>query len=317
MIPTPHGPAVLVTGGAGFVGVPLVGLLVERGYQVVVIDNFAVASPSRLEHLLAGGRVRVARVDLRDAESVARVVEESCPWAVVHLAALHYIPYCAQHPAQTLAVNVLGLQHLLDAVGRYGVPRFVFASTGDVYRPGERPHGEDDPTTATSVYGASKLCGEWLVRLWRDAGVSTTPLVARLFNVYGPGETNPHVMPHLCESLRRGDEIPLGNVEARRDYTFVADVAEALVALLASDLTDVTVNVGTGSSWSVADVVERIRVLTGRDLRIRVDPARLRATDRPNLQADPALLQKLLPGSVSTPLDAGLRRLLAAEGILT
>lgn len=314
--PSTDGRAVLVTGGAGFVGVFVVGLLVERGYEVTVVDNFAVAPASRLDHLVEGGHVRVVEADLRDAVAVARALEEVRPWGIVHLAALHYIPYCAEHPAETLDVNVLGLQHVLDAASRWEVERFVFASTGDVYRPAEQPHGEDDQTVPTSVYGASKLCGEWLVRLWREGGAPTVPVVARLFNVYGPGETNPHVMPHVCESLRRGDEIPLGNVEARRDYTFVTDVAEVLVALLVSDLADVTVNVGTGSSWSVADAVERMRALTGRDLRIRVDQARLRKTDRPNLQADPTRLRHLLPDLSPTPFETGLRRLLESEAIL-
>lgn len=313
----PDVPVALVTGGAGFVGVPTVGLLIERGYEVVVVDNFSVAPAARLDHLVAGGRVRVADVDLRDADAMAGVVAEWRPWAVVHLAALHYIPYCADHPAETLAVNLLGFQHLLDAVRAAGVDRLVFASTGDVYRPADEPHCEGDETTPTSIYGATKLAGEWLVRLWREAGATTSPVVARLFNVYGPGETNPHLIPHLCASLQRGDQIDLGNVEARRDYTFVDDVAAALVGLVESGLADVTVNVGTGSSWSAADVVERMRVLTGRDIRIRVDPQRLRKTDRSNLQADPTLLRALVPGSVPTPLETGLRRLLVAEGLLS
>lgn len=307
---------VLVTGGAGFVGVPTVARLLDHGARVVVIDKFSVAPASRLDRLVGQG-VNVIDADLRDAEAVGRSVAATRPWAVVHLAALHFIPYCDQHPAETLAVNVLGLQNVLDASSRAEVERFVFASTGDVYRPSDRPHTETDDTTATSVYGASKLAGEWLVRLWREGGATAAPVVARLFNVYGPGETNPHVMPHLLASLRRGDEIDLGNTEAKRDYTYVGDVARALVTLVESELADVTVNVGTGSSWSVAEVVERLAALTGRDLRIRTDLARLRRTDRPNLQADPSLLHRLVPGSVTTTLDQGLQRLLEAEGVLT
>ncbi len=307
---------VLVTGGAGFVGRPTVRLLLEHGFRVVVVDNFSVARASRLDDLRSSGRFRLEQADLRDAEALLDVVREARPWAAIHLAALHYIPYCIANPAETMAVNVLGLQHLLDALGTCDVERLVFASTGDVYRPDERPHDEDAPTTPTSVYGASKLTGEWLVRLWRASGVSTAPVVARLFNVYGPGETNPHVIPHLCDSLRQGDELPLGNVDAKRDYTFVDDVAGALVALATSEVGDVTVNVGAGRSWSVREVVDQLRRLTGRDLRIRVDADRLRKTDRPNLQADPTRLQQLVPGFTPTPLETGLRRLLVAEGIL-
>jgi UDP-glucose 4-epimerase len=155
-----------------------------------------------------------------------------------------------------------------------------------------------------------------MVRLWRASGGPAIPVVARLFNVYGPGETNPHVIPHLCESMRRGDGLPLGNVDAKRDYTYVDDVAEALVALLDSDVGDVTVNVGAGRSWSVAEVVEHLAHLTGRDLRICVEDERRRRSDRPDLRADPGRLRALVPGATSTPLESGLRRLLEAEKLL-
>lgn len=308
-------PVVLVTGGAGFVGVPTVRLLVGRGFEVVVVDNFAVGSPSRLNALVAAGSVRIVTADLRDADTLLKAVEEARPWGVIHLAALHYIPYCVAHPAETVAVNILGLQHLLDALESADVQRLIFASTGDVYEPSERPHAEDDQARATSVYGVSKLTGESLIRLWRAQGGMTSPVVARLFNVYGPGETNPHVLPHLISSLREGDELRLGNTEARRDYTYVGDVAAALVALLSGELADVTVNIGTGRSWSVAELVDWLKELTGRELTIRVDPERLRRTDRPNLQADTTLLDRLAPGVVSTALGTGLHALLEAEGI--
>jgi UDP-glucose 4-epimerase len=308
---------VLVTGGAGFVGVPTVKRLVDRGFEVAVADNFAVGSASRLDPLVSTAAVSVHDVDLRDATALATLVGDVAPWGAIHLAALHYIPYCVANPAETMAVNVLGLQHLLDALGGTAVQRFVFASTGDVYRPSPHSHGEDDETMPTSIYGASKLTGEWMLRLWRASGsAAAAPVVARLFNVYGPGETNPHVIPHLCESMRRGDDLPLGNVDARRDYTYVDDVAGALVALLDSETGDTTVNVGAGGSWSVADIVEHLARLTGRNLRICVEAQRLRRSDRPELRADPSRLRSLVPGAVGTPLETGLRRLLEAEGLL-
>lgn len=308
---------VLVTGGAGFVGLPTVRLLLNQGFRVVVIDNFSVAGSSRLHTLNTEDRLRVMEADIRNADRLAEVVQEARPWAVIHLAALHYIPYCQEHPAETLAVNVLGLQHLLDSLGSCDVERLVFASTGDLYRPDERPHREDAETMPTSIYGTSKLTGEWLIHLWRATGVRTTSVIARLFNVYGPGETNPHVIPHLCQSLREGDELPLGNVDSKRDYTFVDDVAWALVALATSEISEVTVNIGAGRSWSVRELVQQLALLTGRDLAIRVEPHRLRKTDRPNLEADNSRLRHLLPDFAPTPLETGLRRLLVAEGILS
>jgi UDP-glucose 4-epimerase len=302
---------VLVTGGAGFVGIPTVRRLLDAGHEVVVFDNFTVGTPERLA-ALDPSRLRIVQGDLRDAREVHEAVVSSAPQALIHLAAVHFIPYCDAHPAETLSVNVEGLQHVLDAASAAGVGRLVFVSTADVYSPSETPHTEDDETVPGGVYGASKLMGEWLIRFWRQRGAATRPIVTRLFNVAGPGETNPHVLSDIIEHLQRGDEVALGNRTPRRDYVFVEDVAQVLVGLLDVDASDVAVNLGSGRSWSVEDLVTRIAALTGRDLVIKTDPSKVRATDRPNLQADLTRLQQLLPGFVPTPLDRTLAETLAA-----
>jgi nucleoside-diphosphate-sugar epimerase len=116
--------------------------------------------------------------------------------------------------------------------------------------------------------------------------------------------------------MQRGDVLPLGNRSSRRDYVYVGDVARALVGLLDVREPDLTVNVGSGRSSSVDDLVATIGSLTGRRLVVEVDPAKMRATDRPNMQADIARLREMLPGFEPTPLDETLRFLLAADGLL-
>lgn len=308
---------VLVTGGAGFVGIPTVRTLLAHGYRVVVLDNFQVGKRDRLAPLEAEHRDRlvVCPADLRDAVQVKAVVHEARPWGVVHLAALHFIPYCVAHPSETVAVNVLGLQHVLDALAGQPVERLTFASTADVYTPDVAAHDEEASKTPTNVYGASKLAGEWLLRYARQAGLRAAVRVPRFFNVIGPGETNPHVLPAIIEQLRTSDVIQLGNLDPKRDYIFVGDIAAAVVALLERDGDDdLTVNVGTGRSCSVREVVEVAADLLGRPLRIEVDPARVRATDRPNLQASVQRLDALLPDRPRTSLRDGLRALLRSEG---
>jgi UDP-glucose 4-epimerase len=229
----------------------------------------------------------------------------------VHLAALHFIPYCNLHRAETISVNVLGTQHVLDAAAASDVNRVVFVSTADVYQPSETPHSEDAPIETNNIYGLSKLAGEQLVRMWGADERDRQWSIVRLFNVIGPGETNPHVIPDICKALATSDVLSLGNTTPRRDYVFVEDVADVLAHLIDLEQPDVVVNLGTGRSWSVTDLVERMAALTGRTLTIETDAAKVRPTDRPRLEADVSRLRSLFPWATNTTLDDSIRAVLA------
>jgi UDP-glucose 4-epimerase len=293
------------------VGVPVVRRLVGAGCDVAVLDDFSVAGPDRLSEL----PVDVLAADLRDRPSTIEAVAQARPSHVVHLAALHYIPRCRSEPALTLAINTVGTQHLLDGLAAAGgKARLVLASTADVYLPATAPHRENDPCEPDNVYGLSKLAAESLVA-YAGRSESIVAVVARLFNVYGPGETNPHLIPSIVDQLRLGDRVRLGNLTPRRDYVYVDDVADALVALVATAPTGTVVNVGTGASWSVQDVVDLLGAATGRTIEVQQDEGRTRPIDRPVLQADTTALRSLLPWAGRVALADGLARLAEHEAL--
>lgn len=305
---------VLVTGGAGFVGVPLVVELRRRGREVAVLDDFSGAGRERIEPLAGGGGGALLDADLRDRDAVAAAVAQSRPAAIVHLAARHYIPWCEANPAETQAVNVEGTANLLDAAGAAGVERILIASTGDVYVPADRPHAESDSVAARSIYSASKLAAEELLAAHLSRHPETGGRAVRLFNLYGPGETTPHVLPAILEQLHAGDVLRLGNTEARRDWIYVEDAARAIAGLLDTPGGE-PVNLAGGRPASVDGLIAAIAAITGRELRVERDPERMRPSDRPVLAADLTRLRELLPDFVPTPLEEGLRRTLAAEGL--
>jgi UDP-glucose 4-epimerase len=307
---------VLVTGAAGFVGAPVTRALLARGFEVVALDNFSVGSRDVAEQALAAGPGSIAEVDLRDADGVRRAVAEAAPWGVIHLAALHFIPYCVANPAEAVEVNVTGTQHLLDGLLEAEPERLVFASTADVYEPSESPYAERDPVGPINVYGATKLMGEQLIGFHRARQPELEPVVARMFNVYGPGETNPHVMPAIFEQLRTSRVLSLGNLTPRRDYIYVDDMADALVGLLTRAPTGTTVNVGTGRSTSVAELVRSLEALLGEPIEIQTDPTRVRRSDRPRLQAKTDRLRSILTDFEPRRLEEGLRATLEALGLL-
>ena len=307
---------VLVTGAAGFVGIPVTKALLERGFEVVALDNFSVGSRELLERAIEGEDASIVEADLRNAEAVRSAVAAAAPWGVIHLAALHFIPYCVAHPSEAVAVNVAGTQHLLDALLEVEPRRLVFASTADVYDPSEIAHAETDPVGPVNVYGATKLIGEQLVDFHRSRQPELESVVARLFNVYGPGETNPHVMPAIFEQLATSRALSLGNLTPRRDYIFVADMAKALAGLLTRGPGGATVNVGTGTSTSVEELLRSIEVVLNDEIEVRTDPTRVRPSDRPRLQADTERLSSILPDFEPIALDQGLRTTLEAVGLL-
>ena len=300
---------ILVTGGAGFIGSHLVERLVAGGRRVHVADDL---SRGRTEWLADG--VDLHQLDIRDAAGLRRVVARVLPEAVVHLAAMHFIPDVDGAPELARGVNVEGTRALLDALYDSRPERLVFASTAAVYPDRAGPIAETCPPAPLDVYGQTKLEGEGLVERFAST-TGTTVVLARIFNVIGPRETNAHVVPDLIGQLRGdSDRVRLGNLGSRRDYTDVRDVAEGLARLVAASSTHVArVNVGSGRGISVAELVSACERVLGRSIEVEIEPRRRRDVDRRELVADSTLLRQLTGWSPTRTLDATLAELLATS----
>lgn len=296
----------LVTGGCGFVGAALVRRLLAEGCEVVVVDDFSRGSRENLGPDLA--RVRVIEQDV--TAGLGGVFGSFQPQAVFHLAARHFIPDCDADPARCLRVNVGGTRSVLDAAAALREPAsVVLASSAAVYAPADGPHREqEDSVGPIDVYGYSKLWAEELAAGFA-ARTGTGVAIVRLFNVFGPGETNAHLIPSLISQMKAGTPVRLGNLSSRRDYVFVDDVADALLRLArhGADGRSATVNVGSGRAYTGREVVETLAALAAADVAPVTDPGRLRPVDRPVLLADPTLAQKLVDWAPRTSLAEGLR----------
>jgi UDP-glucose 4-epimerase len=301
------GNRILVTGGCGFVGSPLVRSLVERGDHILVYDNLSRGTLNSLTSV--ADDVHFVQADVRDATSFRRALQEHLPDVVIHLAALHFIPDCDADPEHCLATNVLGTQVVLDCAREARSLRgFVYASTVAVYEPSMEPHSESSRLAPTDIYGSSKLAGEQLVT-WFSTQSGVSVGIARLSNVYGPGETNPHLIPAVIEQAQRSEILTLGNLSTRRDYVFTDDVARALVSF--ADLTrqgrSALCNVGTGVARSGETVVATIAAAMSRQLTVEVDQERVRPSDRPVLCVDPSTASSVLGWEASTAFEDGIQ----------
>ena len=305
---------VLVTGGAGFIGSHVVGSLLDSGADVLVVDDFRLGRRAHLGKGGAAGRLTVIEGDIRSAEDL-RPVADFAPDTVFHMAALHFIPYCNAHPQEALDVNILGLDTVIRAVRTAPLRAFVFPSSGAIYGFGDRPWPETAPARPDEIYGISKWMGEQVMGRFHADRPGLRTVVARLFNTYGPRETNPHVLPEVMRALRAGKPIELGNLWPQRDLIYVTDTAGALVAAAQGDLGLEVFNVGTGTGTTIEDVMETIGEITGHPVDVRQVPERMRDGDG-HLVSDPQKLMQATGWKPEYDLEAGLRRLLASEGLL-
>jgi UDP-glucose 4-epimerase len=242
---------------------------------------------------------------------VQRVVDAVQPEAVAHLAALHFIPAVDDAPDLAHAVNVAGTENVLAALRKHAPRRLIFASTAAVYPDVAGPISEATPPDPIDLYGRTKVEGEKLVtKFAQETGADV--VVARLFNVIGLRETNPHLVPEVVGQLKGGETtLRLGNTSPRRDYTDAADVAVALAALLETAPGGSTLNVGSGHGVSVIDVIRLCEEIFGRTIDVEVDPARVRRVDRQELVADATALRTCTGWSPARTLLETLAALLA------
>ena len=289
------GKKILVTGGAGFIGSHLCNHLLREGAEVLAVDNLFVGREELVPEGAEFKRVDICSPKIRD------VIAEFYPDIVVHLAAIHYIPYCNAHPEETFEVNVMGIRNVVEAAGDR---LFLFASSAAVYPVSDEPLKEDVRPGPMDIYGKTKLVGEDIVKLMnKDA------IIARIFNVYGPNDTNPHVIPEIISRVKSGKrKIELGNLTPKRDYIDVDDVCRALIALLKNGEGGVY-NVGTGREHSVKKVVKIVSEILGEEIESKQDKSRMRKVDREHLLADISKLRGI-GWKPKVRFEDGLRKLI-------
>jgi UDP-glucose 4-epimerase len=302
----------VVTGGLGFIGNELVRQLLQSGEPVTVLDN-------RNRVAADIGDIKsapVVEVDLTRHERVAAILRELRPNTVFHLAAIHFIPECNANPERTLQVNVEATMGLLRACAGAGVEHFLYASSGAIYADSPLPLGEASQVGPVDIYGWSKWFGEELCR-WQAASVAMKVTICRLFNTYGPRETNAHIVPEIISQLRGSRRLRLGNTKPRRDYIYTADMAKSL-RLLAKvpPASCQTVNIARGEDVSVDELVALLSELLGESITVEVDRSRFRKADKLVQKADISRLRQLLAWQPEVALRDGLRKLLQYEKLL-
>ncbi len=301
---------IFLTGGAGFIGSAFLNQALTEGHEILVYDNLSFGQ-RRLANVADS---RFVEGDILDEALLGATMRSFAPDVVVHLAAIHFIPYCNEHPFEASNINAMGTFRLLRAVRSVpSVSKVFFASTAAVYPAAAGPLSEEVPVGPTDIYGLSKFAGEEVCRAFQsDTGMPT--VVGRFFNAFGPNETNPHLIPAIEEQLRAGTRVlQLGNTSTWRDFIHTSDIAAAVHALLRHDGRGCeTFNVGSGHEHTGMDVVAAFSSALGERIEVTSDPARMRVSDRPHLLADIGKLTRVTGWRPTITLAEGIRTLVAA-----
>ncbi len=272
---------VLVTGISGFIGCHLARELESAGAAVFGLAD----APGHYTG-------EIFKTDILDQDALSRVVETCAPDVVVHLAGLSHVGESWKRPGDYLRVNFAGTRNVLRAAGK---SRVIIASSAEVYGvvpEDEQPITEDRPLDPRSPYAMTKACAE-------IHGLERGAIVVRAFNVVGVGQSHQFAVPSFAAQLaaigagERAAVLKVGDLSPRRDFLHVADAASAYRVLIENGEPGRVYNVASGEAWSIREVLDQLREISGVTAEVRRDEARVRPVDVPLLQGDNQRLRDL------------------------
>ncbi len=298
----------LVTGGAGFIGSNITARLVEKGYSVRVIDNFATGQRSNLEPFLKD--IELIEGDIRDFWTVAKATKGID--YILHQAALPSVPRSIDNPLTTTEVNINGTLNILEAARFNGVRRIVYASSSSVYGDSPvMPKSEEMKPMPKSPYAITKLAGEeYCMNFHQLYGLETVAL--RYFNVFGPRQ-NPFsqysaVIPKFIDLLKNGAAPTIhGDGETSRDFTFIENVVSAnILACEKKAAAGNVINIACNKAFTLNELVEKLNSILGTDIQPKYGPPKM--GDVKHSLADISKAHQVLGYKPEIDFDKGLEK---------
>jgi dTDP-glucose 4,6-dehydratase len=306
-----NGRRVLVTGAGGFIGSHLAEALVMAGADVRAFVRYNSRGDAGLLHQLPPqllDNIDIVAGDLRDPAAVERAIAGSD--IVFHLGAVISIPYSYRHPFETAETNLMGTLNVLMASRTHDIDRLVHTSTSEVYGTAQyTPMDETHPLQGQSPYSASKIGADKLVESFVRS-YDLPAVTVRPFNTYGPRQSARAVIPTIITQVLTSDHVHLGNLHARRDFTYVRDTVEGFQkAATADGVLGEEINLGTGIDISISELAELIIAITGRPVEIVSEAERMRPeqSEVMRLLSNNGLADQLLDWQPAWSLEEGLR----------
>ena len=283
--------SLFITGHSGFVGSHLVEQL-SKDYQIIGIGKTKLKNK------------KIRQINLEINKVTSKTIPKNTS-TVIHLAALTDVQFCQKNPKKCFEINVRGTENLLEICRKRNL-KFVFLSTSHVFGfPKKTPIDEIHSRHPSSIYAASKLCGEVLCESFsKSYGLDTS--IIRLFSIYGPNSPSHLVTSKIISQIILKNGLKLGNLSPRRDFLYIDDAIKAISLVLKKTKGFESYNVGSGQGTSIRQLVRKLKKISGKNIKIEQEKSALRKNDIPQIVANSNKLKKLgwMP---KTNLEDGLR----------
>ena len=269
---------IVITGHNGFLGSNLLSKLISEKYKITGISKTIKKNNSIKQ-------IKKNILNIKDSD----IAKNSC---IIHLAAITNVAYCEKYPEECYKVNAVATQKILE-IARKKNCSLIYPSTSHVYAiPHKLPIKEAHPTNATSVYSESKISGEKLCETYsKSYGLNIS--VLRLFSTYGPKNSEYKVESRIITQLLSNKSIKIGNLYPKRDFVYIDDVIRAFQIVMKNLKGFHTYNVGSERSYSIQEICNILKKLSGKKNPIIVDKTKLRKNDIKNVVSDCSKIKKL------------------------
>lgn len=301
----------LITGGAGFIGSNLTARLLSEGHEVVCVDNFDAFYDIAIKHknisvFKDNDAYTLEEGDIRDYDFMRGLFTRHKFKQVIHLAARAGVRPSIVDPLLYNDVNIKGTLNILECLKEFKIPKMIFASSSSVYGTNKKvPFAEDDLIQKTiSPYAVTKLAGEMFCHSYAHLyGISIAAL--RFFTVYGPSQRPEMAIHKFTDAVFKGKKIPMfGDGSSRRDYTYVEDIVEGIVASMKADFKFEIFNLGNCNTISLKDLITQIEIAAGK--KAIIEQLSAQPGDVPITYADITKPKEMLGYNPQTPIEEGI-----------
>lgn len=304
--------AILVTGGAGFIGSHLIDKLIERDDKVICLDNFdphydPKIKENNIQTHADDKNFTFIEASVTDQKALKTVFEENEVAKVVHLAAKVGVRPSLKEPLTYQKINIRGTLTLLELSRKYEVENFVFGSSSSVYgEVKETPFREDMSINPISPYGATKLCGEILTHTYSEL-YDLPSCALRFFTVYGPRQRPEMAIHKFTRLIKQGKEVPMyGDGTSQRDYTYIDDIIQGVTSALDKKFEFEVINLGNSDPIKLRDLISLIE--KELDMEAKINRLPDQPGDVPITYADVTKAKELLNYSPKVKLEEGIKK---------